>query len=133
MVCPPVLPDGGVIFNRDGDGGGSTGGDIFSGTATVSIDLRRDGPNISHVGVQVYYALVALHEFIHMAGGATQFGGPIYDDYRLADAARRLTGAPGYPSWQPRNREEQDKLRSETGDYWDNQLWEHCNPLGARR
>ncbi len=81
--------------------------------------LRRDGPGISRVGVQVYYALVALHEFIHLAGGANQYGAPNYNDYVLADAVRIYTGAPGYPSGAaPRTREEQDTLRTDTGNYW---------------
>jgi hypothetical protein len=89
---------------------------------------------MSTVGTQVYYALVALHEFIHLAAGSDQYGAGIYNDYVLADAVRIYTGAPGYPQRsRPKTREEQDKLRDDMGDYWDNQLWEHCNPLGARR
>jgi hypothetical protein len=81
---------------------------------------------------QISYALVALHEFIHLAGGADQYGAPIYNDYLLADAARILTGAPGYPSGpKPRTREEQDKLRADTGNYWDRQLRAHCSPTGG--
>lgn len=75
---------------------------------------------------------MALHEFIHLAGGAVQYDAPIYSDYRLADAARILTGAPGYPSGPaPRTREEQDKLRTDTGNYWDRQLREHGSPTGG--
>jgi YD repeat-containing protein len=127
-------PEGGVRFTPGGDGGGSAGGDIFSGSALAGIALRRDGPKISHVGVQVYYALVALHEFIHLAGGVDKIGTSVYNDYVLARAVNIYTGAPGYPSGPPpTNRAEQEKLRDEMDDYWDNQLWEHCNPLGARR
>jgi RHS repeat-associated protein len=120
--------DGGITF-YPGNGGGDVSGDIFSGQARVGIYLRQSGPNMDPVGTQVYYALVALHEFIHAAGGADQYGAPIYSDYLLAAAARILTGAPGYPARDaPKTRQEQDALRADTGDYWDRQLSEHCKP-----
>jgi hypothetical protein len=123
--------DGGISF-FPGQGGGDAAGDIFSGTARVGIGLLPNGPNRDPVGTQVSYALVALHEFIHVAAGANQFGAGIYSDYLLARAAKILTGAPGYPSRPaPRTREEQDKLRTDTGNYWDRQLREHCSPTGG--
>ena len=110
--------DGGISF-YPGEGGGDAGGDIFSGTAKAGIFLFSQGSGRNPVGAQVSYALVALHEFIHLAGGANQYGAPIYSDYVLARAANIYTGAPGYPSGPaPRTREEQDKLRTETGNYW---------------
>jgi hypothetical protein len=123
--------EGGISF-FPGQGGGSAGGDIFSGTAQAAIGLLPNGPNRDAVGTQVSYALVALHEFIHLAAGANQYGAPIYSDYVLARAANIFTGAPGYPSGPaPRTRAEQDKLRTDTGNYWDRQLREHCSPTGG--
>ena len=90
-------PDGGISF-YPGAGGGDAGGDIFSGNAKVGIFLFPAGSGRNPVGAQVSYALAALHEFIHLAGGADQYGAPIYSDYRLADAVKILTGASGYPS-----------------------------------
>jgi hypothetical protein len=120
--------DGGISF-YEGDGGGEVGGDIFSGTVRVNIFLRQQRPGTGGPGVQAYYALVALHEFIHAAAGADQYDAPIYSDYLLAEAAKIYTGAPGFPSLPaPRTREEQNELRSKMGDYWDNQLWDYCNP-----
>jgi len=114
-----------------GEGGGYEGGDVFSGTAEVGISLLpREGRN--PVGAQVSYAVGAMHEFIHWAGVADHHGAPIYSDYVLARAANIYTGAPGYPSGPPpRTREEQDKLRTDTGNYWDRQLREHCSPTGG--
>jgi len=96
--------------------------------------LRPDGPNMNPAGTQVYYALVALHEIVHLAGGADQFGAPIYNDFVLAEATKIYTGAPGFPirDHPPRNREEYEQLRADMGEYWDNQLWSHCNPGGAK-
>jgi hypothetical protein len=128
LVANRQSSEAGIIVDY-GKGGGEVSGDIFSGSARVVVYLRPEPVN--PVGVQIYYALVALHEIIHTAGGADQFGAPIYSDYLLARAANILTRAPGYPSWVPRTKEEQDKLRTDTGNYWDNQLWEHCNPGGA--
>ena len=124
-------PDGGISF-YPGAGGGDAGGDIFSGNAKVGIFLFPAGSGRNPVGAQVSYALAALHEFIHLAGGADQYGAPIYSDYRLADAVKILTGASGYPSGSaPRTWEEQDKLRTDTGNYWNRQLREHCSPTGG--
>jgi hypothetical protein len=67
-----------------------------------------------------------------LAGGADQYGAPIYSDYLLARAVKIYTGASGYPSMTaPRTREEQDQLRTATGNYWDRQLREHCSPTGG--
>jgi len=124
-------PKGGVSF-YPGAGGGDAAGDIFSGTAKVGIFLFPNDGSRSLDGAQISYALVALHEFIHHAGGADQYGAPIYSDYLLANAAYILTGAPGYPSGpKPRTKEEQDKLRTDTGNYWDRQLRAHCSPTGG--
>ena len=114
--------------------GGQAYGDIFSGTALADVVLRPNGPNMNPAGTQIYYALVALHEFIHLAGGADQYGAPFYSDYVLAEAARIYTGAPGYPSGPPpRTREEQEKLREDVGTYWDKQLWANCMPNKERK
>jgi hypothetical protein len=52
------------------------------------------------VGVQVSYALTALHEILHLAGGgASPSDGSrgYYSDVVLARAAQILMDAPGYP------------------------------------
>jgi hypothetical protein len=101
-------PNGGISF-YPGAGGGDAAGDVFGGNAKVGIFLLPSEAVGNPVEAQVYYALVALHEFIHLAGGADQYGAGIYSDYRLAEAAKILTGSPGYPSGPaPRTREEQD-------------------------
>ncbi len=123
-------PKGGISF-YPGAGGGDAAGDIFSGTAKVSIFLFASGGRDPD-GAQISYAVVALHEFIHHAGAADQYGAPIYNDYLLARVARILTGAPGYPSGpKPRTNEEQDKLRTDRRNYWDRQLRAHCSPTGG--
>jgi YD repeat-containing protein len=128
--------NGGFMFlsgPNGGGGGGSAYGDIFSGAATVEIVMFNTAidPARDH---QMYYALVALHEIIHLAGGgASAFDGSrgYYQDVVLADAARILTGAPGYsghydpnmPFWQVTA-----EMTKAAGDYWNDQLWEHCMP-----
>lgn len=62
-----------VEVDEPGTGGGEAGGDIFSGTAKVGIFLLASGDRDPD-GAQISYALVALHEFIHLAGGADQYG-----------------------------------------------------------
>ena len=52
------------------------------------------------MGINYSYALTALHEILHLAGGATTaYDGSrvYYNDLVLAQAANILTGAPGYP------------------------------------
>jgi hypothetical protein len=134
--------DGGFHFDP-GSGGGGGGGaascDIFSGQADVGVALFNTayGP-FNLEGVQVTYALTALHEIIHLAGGATSRydgGRAYYNDFVLAQAAQILTGAPGYPGgldptkpwWQFTA-----QMRDSASSYWNTQLREHCTPQEYR-
>jgi len=46
----------------------------------------------------------------------------------LAQAARILTGAPGYPDLHPRTRDEQVAATEAWGNYYDQQLRDYCAP-----
>jgi YD repeat-containing protein len=124
-------PNGGIfVFSgaRGGGGGGTAGGDIFRGEAEANFTMFNTayGPRDS-VGVQYTYALVALHELIHLAGGG-EFG---YIDVDLAAAAKILTDAPGYPVGNDPNLplwQITAKMTEAAGNYWDKQLQEHCQP-----
>jgi RHS repeat-associated protein len=132
--------DGGFIFRsgaNGGGGGGSAYGDIFSGQATVEIVMF----NTAHTGPRDYqggYALAALHELIHLAGGAASaYDGSraYYMDVVLARAAKILTGAPGYPGGHDANVPNSQitaAMTSAAGTYWNDQLKEHCMPQGWR-
>jgi hypothetical protein len=86
------------------------------------------------VGAQVSYALTALHEILHLAGGgASAYDGSrgYYMDVVLADAARILTAAPGYPEGYNSNMpwwQITGSMTAAAGEYWDKQLREHCTP-----
>lgn len=132
--------NGGFIFRpgaNGGGGGGSAYGDIFSGKANVEIimfNTALDGPR----DYQGSYALAALHEIIHLAGGgASESDGSrgFYTDVVLAQAANILTGAPGYPgSYDPKLPLWQitAEMTKAAGTYWNDQLKEHCMPQGWR-
>jgi hypothetical protein len=128
-------PNGGFEISsgaRGGGGGGVAGGDIFAGTAKVHFTMFNTayGPT-DPVGVQYSYALVALHELIHVAGGGETGSYAYYTDVVLARAAQVLTGAqdypvgidPNMPIWQVT-----PEMWGDAGDYWHNQLKEHCRP-----
>jgi hypothetical protein len=130
--------NGGFVFRtgaQGGGGGGSAYGDIFSGQATAEIVMFNTayGPR-NGVGAQVSYALTALHEILHLAGGgASAYDGSrgYYMDVVLADAARILTAAPGYPEGYNRNMpwwQITGSMTAAAGEYWDKQLREHCTP-----
>jgi hypothetical protein len=80
------------------------------------------------------YALTALHEIIHLAGGgASAYDGSraYYMDVVLARAAKILTGAPGYPSGYNPNMpywQITAEMTQVAGTYWNNQLKEYCMP-----
>jgi hypothetical protein len=128
--------NGGFFFDsgaKGGGGGGTAYGDIFNGEATARITLF----NTAYTGPRDYqggYALTALHEIIHLAGGgASPFDGSrgYYMDVVLADAVTILTGAPGYPEGNNRNLPPWQitaEMTRAAGDYWDAQLKEHCMP-----
>lgn len=134
--------NGGFIFRPGANGGGGAGsayGDIFSGAATAEIVMFNTAYGPRHpVGVQVSYALTALHEIIHLAGGgASAYDGSraYYTDVVLADAARILTGAPGYPEGYNRNMpwwQITADMTAAAGVYWNKQLQEHCTPQEYR-
>lgn len=130
--------NGGFIFRpgaQGGGGGGTAYGDVFNGEATAEIVLFNTAYGPRHpVGVQVSYALTALHEIIHLAGGgASSYDGSraYYMDVVLAEAAFILTGASGdrggynrnMPYWQITG-----EMTKAAGNYWDEQLREHCTP-----
>ena len=132
--------NGGFIFRsgaNGGGGGGSAYGDIFSGQATVEIirfNTANDGPR----DYQGSYALAALHELIHLAGGGASVhdgSRAHYNDIILARAANILTGAPGYPgAYDPNMPPSQitAEMTNAAGTYWNNQLKEYCLPQGWR-
>jgi len=135
-------PNGGFFISsgaRGGGGGGSASGDIFSGEAGAGLTMFNSayGPR-DRVGVQYSYALVALHEIIHLAGGAASAyngGGAYYNDIVLSRAAQVLTDAPGYPGGYDSNMPEGEitaKITGDAGDYWHKQLKEHCTPQRYR-
>ena len=117
----------GVSFSP-GNGGGDVGRNVLDNARRINVNMLPSGQNRNQAGTQIYYALTLLHEIIHTAGGYDRYGAPIYSDYKLAAAVKVLTGAPGYPDYTPRNREEQEKLLTETGNYWDRGLRRHCSP-----
>lgn len=109
-------------------------GDIFHGEANVHLGLfSTDFKNLNLRGVQAGYALITLHELIHLAGGgaSTHDGSrAFYSDLVLAEAARILydPGAPQvYDPNMPITQITGDMV-SAAGDYWDSQLLEHCTP-----
>jgi hypothetical protein len=132
--------NGGFLFRsgaNGGGGGGSAYGDIFSGEGTVEI-IRF---NTAYTGPRDYqggYALTALHEIIHLAGGGANRGNgsrAYYRDVILARAANILTGALGYPGGYDPNMpywQITKELTAAAGTYWDNQLKEYCMPYGWR-
>ena len=90
------------------------------------------------VGVQVSYALTALHEILHLAGGAASVSDGsrgYYMDVVLARAAQIITGAPGYPDGYNSNMpwwQVTAGMTAAAGDYWNTQLKEHCTPQEYR-
>jgi RHS Repeat len=132
--------NGGYIIRpgaNGGGGGGSAYGDIFSGEANVELIMF----NTAYTGPRDYqggYALAALHELIHLAGGgasASDGGRAYYMDVVLADAAKILTGAPGYSGTYSRNMPPSQitaAMTSAAGTYWNDQLKEYCMPQGWR-
>jgi hypothetical protein len=131
-------PNGGFYISSGasgGGGGGSASGDIFSGEASVGFAMFNTayGPR-DPVGVQYSYALVALHELIHLAGGgasAYDGGHAYYTDVVLARATQVLTDAPDYPVGNDPNMPVSQitaKMTEDAGDYWHKQLKEHCTP-----
>jgi hypothetical protein len=134
--------NGGFLFRSGANGGGGAGsayGDIFSGQATTEIVMFNTsyGPR-NPVGVQVSYALTALHEILHLAGGgASPYDGSraYYMDMVRARAAQILTGAPGYAgAYDPNTPWTQIRaeMTKAAGTYWDTQLREHCTPQEYR-
>lgn len=133
---------GGFRFmsGANGDGGaGSAYGDIFSGEATAQIVMFNTAYGPRHpVGVQVSYALTALHEILHLAGGgASAYDGSraYYMDVVLAQAAKIITGAPGYPAGYDPQMPSSNIMAEMTraaGVYWGRQLREHCMPQEYR-
>jgi hypothetical protein len=134
--------NGGFIFRSGANGGGGAGsayGDIFSGAATAQVVMFNTAYGPRHpVGVQVSYALTALHEILHLAGGgASEYDGSraYYNDLVLAQAANILTGAPGYPGGYDPNMPHWQitaEMIKAAGTYWDTQLREHCTPQEFR-
>ena len=130
--------NGGFILRpgaSGGGGGGSAYGDIFSGEATVEITMFNTAYGPRHpVRVQYAYALAALHELLHLAGGGASFNDgsrAYYSDVVLAQATYILTGAPGYPKnynptmpWYKITAQ----MTADAGNYWNDQLKEHCKP-----
>src|ERR1051326_351131 len=93
LILPMDQENGGFVFRtgaQGGGGGGSAYGDIFSGQATAEIVMFNTayGPR-NGVGAQVSYALTALHEILHLAGG----GASAYDGSRgyYMDVDRKST------------------------------------------
>jgi YD repeat-containing protein len=125
-------PFGGVKIYPGDHGGGVAYGDIFSGEATVKFTQfsLKHGPMKN---VDTSYALLFMHEMVHVAGGGDSIdhGSQIYyTDVVLAAASQLLTGAPGYPVDNDPNLP-REKIRAEmttaAGNYWDRQLVEHCS------
>lgn len=116
--------DGGYFFVNEtgaGSGGGSAYGEIRYGDATAQIGAKavRVGPVNAGIirATQLDYALTAIHETVHLAGGGR------YTDSVLATAAQILTNAPGFPS----NVDPNDRFAVyKYGGYWNQQLREHC-------
>ena len=117
-----------IIDNRGGQG--SAGGDIWTGGAIAIVETRVIwGGDITAQAIrraELGFALAGLHETIHLAGGGNNaYNGysTYYTDEVLADAAKILTGAPGFPT-----NPGQDGKHSvyEYGVYWQKQLEEHC-------
>jgi YD repeat-containing protein len=128
-------PNGGFIFRYGGQGGGSAYGDIFSGEATAELAMFNTTYGPRHpVGVHYSYALTALHELIHLAGGATSItdgSRAYYMDVVLARATQILTDAPGYPAGYDPNMpwwQITAEMTGAAGDYWGKQFREHCTP-----
>jgi hypothetical protein len=134
--------NGGFIFRSGANGGGGAGsayGDIFSGQATAEIIMFNTayGPR-DPVGVQVSYALTALHEILHLAGGGASISDgsrAYYMDVVLARAAQILTAAPGYPETYNPNMpfwQITAGMTEAAGDYWNKELRGHCTPQEYR-
>ena len=125
MAFNPRNPDaeGFRFYPRAGGGGGQSSGDL-RGLFNVDVYMRSD--TFDERKVDISYALTALHEVIHLAGGSSI--GPFYSDQVLAQAARILTGAPGYPDLHPRTRDEQVAATEAWGNYYDQQLRDYCAP-----
>jgi hypothetical protein len=102
-------------------GGGTVGGSISAGNATVYISFGTwpGGLDADKIRLDQYtYAAVALHEIIHHAG---QNG--YYSDEQLARAARALTGiTTNYPT-------EGETNPYAWSRYWNDILKDRCPPV----
>ena len=114
-------------FSIDDNGGlgGSTSGTLLGGDATVHMTNLRSVPgweNQPEMAVEDAYALIALHEMIHLAGRNGRLG---YGDYELAIATSQLPDGPlGLPVWDEK---EGGKNIGKFSKYWNDELRIHCN------
>jgi hypothetical protein len=82
--------------------------------------------NVQDWWYQQEYALIVLHEIVHLAGvkGSPSLG---YSDYELARAADQLPGSDMMPPWSVDLDRKYHTMQGFVSDYWNEELVNHCN------
>lgn len=111
-----------------GGNGGTTSGTLQGGNATVHMQDLWNEPDWQGqpvAAIRHTFALIALHEMIHLAGRIGEGReGHGYGDFELAVATSMLPDAPpGLPVNDPKD----PTAAGRFSNYWNDELKKHCN------